>query len=123
LKRRVTTEPVLKIFNYGKLAIIECDVSDYAVRGVLSQKNNNSKIRLVTYILRKLSNMEQHYDIYNKELLAVVICLIEWRHYLEGIEHLTTVYSDHKNLTYFTTIKELNQRQVRWAEKLASYNF
>ena len=33
------------------------------------------------------------------------------------------VYSDHKNLSYFTTTKKLNQQQVRWAELFASYNF
>jgi hypothetical protein len=33
------------------------------------------------------------------------------------------VLTDHKNLTYFTTTKVLNRRQVRWAELLASYNF
>ena len=33
------------------------------------------------------------------------------------------VYSDHKNLSYFTTTKKLNRQQVRWAELLASYNF
>ena len=32
------------------------------------------------------------------------------------------VYCDHKNLTHFTTTKELTRRQVRWAEELASYN-
>lgn len=33
------------------------------------------------------------------------------------------VYYDYKNLTYFTTTKELNYRQVRWVEELASYDF
>jgi hypothetical protein len=33
------------------------------------------------------------------------------------------VYSDHKNLLTFTTTKVLNRRQVKWAEKLASYKF
>jgi RNase H-like domain found in reverse transcriptase len=33
------------------------------------------------------------------------------------------VYTDHKNLIYFTTTKQLNRRQTRWAETLASYNF
>ena len=32
-------------------------------------------------------------------------------------------YSNHKNLSYFTTTKKLNRRQVRWAELPASYNF
>jgi hypothetical protein len=42
---------------------------------------------------------------------------------LEGSKHQVQVYTDHKNLIYFTTTKELNRRQVRWAETLATYNF
>jgi hypothetical protein len=108
LKRRFMTEPILKMFDYEKPAIVKCDASDYAVGGVLSQKDEDGKTRLVAYISRKLSDVEQRYNIHDKELLAVVVCLTEWRHYLEGTEHLTTVYLDHKNLTYFTTTKELN---------------
>ena len=33
------------------------------------------------------------------------------------------IFRPHKNLSYFTTTKKLNQQQVRWAELLASYNF
>ena len=33
------------------------------------------------------------------------------------------VFTDHKNLEYFTMMKVLNKRQVWWAEKLAEYNF
>ena len=47
----------------------------------------------------------------------------EWRVYLEGSKYQVQVYTDHKNLIYFTTIKELNRRQVRWAETLVTYNF
>ena len=43
--------------------------------------------------------------------------------YLEGSKHQVQVLTDHKNLIYFTTTKELNRRQVRWAETLATYNF
>ena len=35
----------------------------------------------------------------------------------------TRVFTDHKNLEYFTTTKVLNKRQARWAEELAEYNF
>ena len=47
----------------------------------------------------------------------------EWRVYLEGSKHPVQVLTDHKNLVYFTTTKELNRRQVRWAETLATFNF
>ncbi len=49
--------------------------------------------------------------------------LREWRVYLEGSKYPVQIYTDHKNLIYFTTTKELNRRQVRWAETLAAYNF
>lgn len=40
-----------------------------------------------------------------------------------GVEDFVKVYFDHKNLETFMTIKQLNRRQVRWAEMLAEYNF
>jgi len=46
-----------------------------------------------------------------------------WRVYLEGSKYQVQVYTDHKNLVYFTTTKELNRRQVRWSELLSTYNF
>jgi hypothetical protein len=42
---------------------------------------------------------------------------------LQGTEKLFVVKTDHKNLTGFLTTKELNRRQVRWAEMLAEYHF
>ena len=36
---------------------------------------------------------------------------------------LFIVKIDYKNLTGFLTIKELNRRQVRWAETLVEYHF
>ena len=33
------------------------------------------------------------------------------------------IYIDYKNLVYFTIIKILNKRQVRWAEMLEKYKF
>ncbi|SAM00104.1 hypothetical protein [Absidia glauca] len=46
-----------------------------------------------------------------------------WRHYLEFSSHPTIVFTDHKNLEYFTTTRNLSRRQVRWAEILGDYNF
>src|SRR4029077_9969280 len=37
--------------------------------------------------------------------------------------HAVVVKSDHKNLTYFLTSKELTRRQARWAEELSRYKF
>ena len=54
--------------------------------------------------------------------MAIVIACQEWRQYIEGAAHTVTVYTNHKNLIYFTTTKELNRRQVRWWEVLSPYD-
>ena len=67
--------------------------------------------------------LELNYNIYNKELLGIVIVLKEQRAFLQGIEKLFIVKTDYKNLTRFQIIKELNYRQIRQAEMLIEYYF
>ena len=55
---------------------------------------------------------EINYDIYDKELLVVVIALQEWKVYLKSFKYSVKVLTNYKNLTWFTTIKVLNRRQV-----------
>ena len=81
------------------------------------------KEKSVTYFSKIFQSTELNYDVKDKELLAVVSILKNWKVYLKGAEHKITVLSDHENLTKFTTIKELNRRQARWSEALVSYNF
>jgi hypothetical protein len=66
---------------------------------------------------------EQNYDIYDKELLAIVHAFEAWRHYLEGSTHAIDVFSDHSNLTYFTTAQRLTRRQARWSIFLTRFDF
>jgi len=49
--------------------------------------------------------------------------LKKWRVFLQDIIELFVVKIDHKNLTGFLTMKELNQQQVKWAEMLVEYHF
>ena len=56
-------------------------------------------------------------------MLAIVVCLQEWHAYLEGSSQPFTVFTDHKNLEYFSTTKVLNRHQARWSELLSGYEF
>ena len=67
--------------------------------------------------------MEQNYEIHDKEMLAIIRALEEWRHFLEGATHLVEIWTDHKNLEYFMTAKKLNRRQARWSLHLARFDF
>ena len=47
----------------------------------------------------------------------------QWRHYLEDSAHSVEVLTNHNNLCRFMNVKSLNERQIKWAVKLAVYNF
>jgi len=67
--------------------------------------------------------MEWNYEIHNKEMLAIICALEEWRHFLERATHPVEIWTDHKNLEYFMTAKKLNHCQARWSLHLARFNF
>ena len=62
---------------------------------------------------RKFDPTECNYEIYDKELLAIVRSFESWRAELQGAAILITVLTDHRNLEYFMTTKQLTRRQVR----------
>ena len=70
-----------------------------------------------------MDKVEINYEIYDKEMLTIVSAFKEWRRYLEVAAHPISVFTDHKNLEYFTTTKILNRRQAHWAQELAGYDF
>ena len=66
---------------------------------------------------------EQNYEIYNKELIAVVEAITKWRQYLLDATEKFKVWTDHENLKYFREPHKLNGQQVRWYLKLQDYDF
>jgi len=68
----------------------------------------------VAFYSKKHSPAECNYEIYDKELLAIIGAFKEWRPHLEGSCHPIQVLSDSKNLEYFMSTKLLNRKQVRW---------
>ena len=116
-----TSSPVLCHFDPSLPIILETDASDFAIGGVLSQIHLDTITRPVAFYSRKLTPAEVNYDVYNKEMLAIVETIRNWRCYLEGYSF--TIYTDHKNLSFFQTMKNLNRRQARWSELLSGFDF
>ena len=73
----------------------------------------------VAFFSKKHSPAECNYEIYDKELMAIIRCFEEWRPELESTPHPIRVLSDHKNLEYFMSTKLLSRRQARWSEFLS----
>src|SRR5436853_46895 len=95
--------------------------SDYVSAGVLSQPDDKCVLRPVAFFSKRHSPAECNYEIYDKELLAIVRSFEEWRPHLIGAAHPIKVLTDHKNLEYFATKRQLNQRQVRWSGFMAQF--
>jgi len=93
---------------------IEADSSDFASGAVLFQQLPGvEKWHPVAFYSKSLSLVEQNYKIYDKEMLAIIYALEEWRHFLKGAQHPVEIWTDHKNLEYFMTAKKLNCCQAR----------
>ena len=88
---------------------IKVDVLDYITDGVLSMKYKDERWRLVTFLSKSLNKTEKNYKIHNKEILAVIRGLENWRHLLESAKFKFEVQIDHKNLEYFIKVQKLNR--------------
>jgi len=97
-------------------------MSQDTIGGVLFQEQEG-KWKPIAFLSRTMQPAERNYEIYDKELLAIVEALAKWRQYLLDAAEPFKVWMDHKNLKYFREPHKLNRRQARWYLKLQDYNF
>jgi transposase InsO family protein len=101
---------------------VEADSSEGALGAILSQKQDEHW-KPIAYISKALTETERNYEIYDKELYAIIFALAQWRHYLMAANHVVEILTDHQNLTYFRQPQKLNRRQARWVTELSLYDF
>ena len=65
---------------------------------------------MVGHHSKALIPAEHNYNVYDRELLALIKGLEHWHHLLMGTEHKITVYTDHKNLMYYRDPHQLSGR-------------
>ena len=123
LQTTFTSAPILQHFQPDLPLTIEADASDYALGCILSQHSPSGDLHPVCFYSRKFTAAERNYPIYDKELLAVVEAFKHWRVYVEGANHPVSVYTDHKNLEYFSAARTTSRRHARWAASLATHDY
>ena len=123
LKDAITSEPVLIFPDDSRQFRVKADCSGRASGAELSQIGSDNVWRPVAFMSKSLSETERNYEIHDKEMLAIIRALKEWRHYLEGAAKQFIVLTDHKNLEYFRTAQKLNRRQARWSIFLQQFDF
>ena len=111
IKRVMARETLLHYPDFNKPFEIHTDASKYQLGAVITQNN-----KPVAFYSRKLRDGQHNYTTTERELLAIVETLKEFRTILLG--HKIKVYTDHKNLTFtqFNT-----ERVLRWRMVLEEY--
>jgi len=75
---------VLVAPDLDKKMRIEVDISDYATERVLSMECKDGKWRPVAFPSKSLNKTKRNYEIHDKEMLAIIRGLENWRHLLES---------------------------------------
>jgi len=83
LKERFIKELVLAVPDLDKKMRVEVDMSDYATEGVLLMECEDGLWRLVAFISKSLNKTKRNHKIHDKEILAIIRGLENWRHLLE----------------------------------------
>lgn len=118
LKRRLTTPPVLRLPDFTKPFGIRMDASNFAIGGVLFQKEGGLEYP-IAFTGRKMKSAELNYPVREQELLAIMHALKVWRVYL--LDRPFIVETDHKSIETILTQKTTNRRVARWFNELAEF--
>jgi RNase H-like domain found in reverse transcriptase/Integrase zinc binding domain len=119
----VTSDPVLHRPNYDLPFTLEVDASQYAMGAILYQPNDKGRLCPVGYHSHTLNPAERGYDVHDRELLAVIRGLRQWRHLLLSSPFTMTMIMDHANLQYYHQPQKINRHVARYLADLADYQF
>ena len=100
--------------------ILDTDASDVAIGAVLSQTIDGVE-RPIAFYSRVLNPSQRNYCTTRKELLAVIVALQHFRHYLLG-GHVI-LRTDHHSLKWLNTFKRPEGILARWIETFAEFNY
>ena len=122
LKEKFTSYPVLRNPDPTKQYIVDTDASAFALGATISQDFSDGR-HPIAYYSKSLLDAEKNYDIYDRELLAIISALRAFRHLLLGAQQRFLIRSDHNNLKYFKSPQKITARQARWYQFLQDYDF
>ena len=120
LKQQISQQPTLILPRDEAPFVVHTDASGFAVGAGLMQDHGKG-LQPIAFISKKLLPAETRYATHEQELLAIVIALKSWRHFLYGRRFI--IQTDHHSLVHFMKQPNMSHRQARWSELLQQYDF
>lgn len=121
----IARAPFLRFPNYNNRFVIATDASWYGIGAVVYQPDDIQDTitpnNIVAIYSKKLTETQQRYPIYKKELWSLIYALRKAHTYIWGRDD-TRVYTDHKPLIHILTQRQLSVALQQWLDTLLAYN-
>ena len=118
LKQHLISAPILMYPSFDQSSpefCLQTDASAVGIGAVLEQGGH-----VIAYASRSLTQPERHYSVIQRECLAIVYAVKQFRHYLLGRQF--KLFTDHAPLQWLSAQK-MEGMLCRWALALQEYNF
>jgi hypothetical protein len=116
LKEALTSAPVLALPDYTSPFVVETDACDVGIGAVLSQKGHP-----LAFVSRALGPKNRGLSVYEKEYMAILLAVQQWRSYLQVGEFV--IKTDHKSLVHLTDQRLHTEWQRRALTKLMGLQY
>ena len=115
LRDAFISSPILTLWDPSCPTRLEVDASGFATGGALLQQDKTGIWHPVAFRSSSMQPAERNYEIHDREMLAIIEALKDWRYFLEGLPSPFEIITDHSNLQFWRTAQDLSRRQARWA--------